>query len=44
VAVDGKAVVAKVLPLSVTFDHRCVTGGEATRFLAAMIGDLQKSE
>jgi len=29
------------LPLSLTFDHRCVTGGEALRFLAAVISDLQ---
>ena len=30
------------LPLSLTFDHRIVTGGEAGRFLRAMIDDLQK--
>jgi pyruvate dehydrogenase E2 component (dihydrolipoamide acetyltransferase) len=30
------------IPLSLTFDHRCVTGGEAVRFLAAVIEDLQK--
>ena len=29
------------LPLSLTFDHRCITGGEACRFLAAVISDLQ---
>jgi 2-oxoisovalerate dehydrogenase E2 component (dihydrolipoyl transacylase) len=29
------------LPLSLTFDHRCITGGEACRFLAAVITDLQ---
>lgn len=29
------------IPLSLTFDHRCVTGGEAVRFLAAVIVDLQ---
>ncbi len=29
------------LPLSLTFDHRVVTGGEAARFLVAMIEDLQ---
>ncbi|MDB5985592.1 MAG: Dihydrolipoyllysine-residue (2-methylpropanoyl)transferase [Nevskia sp.] len=40
--IDGEIRIAKVLPLSLTFDHRCVTGGEATRFLAAMIADLQK--
>ncbi|GAB3343920.1 dihydrolipoamide acetyltransferase family protein [Marilutibacter aestuarii] len=30
----------KVIPLSVTFDHRACTGGEAARFLRAMIDDL----
>jgi 2-oxoisovalerate dehydrogenase E2 component (dihydrolipoyl transacylase) len=32
----------RILPLSVTFDHRAATGGEASRFLKAMIEDLQK--
>ncbi len=41
VPINGEIKIAKVLPLSITFDHRCVTGGEATRFLAAMIKDLQ---
>jgi len=40
--VDGKIAVARVLPLSLTFDHRAVTGAEATRFLMAIIEDLQK--
>lgn len=30
----------RMIPLSLTFDHRAVTGGEAARFLAAMIKDL----
>ncbi|MEO8367347.1 MAG: dihydrolipoamide acetyltransferase family protein [Pseudoxanthomonas sp.] len=30
----------KVIPLSVTFDHRAATGGEAARFLKALIDDL----
>lgn len=30
------------LPLSLSFDHRAVTGGEAARFLRAVIEDLQK--
>jgi pyruvate dehydrogenase E2 component (dihydrolipoamide acetyltransferase) len=30
------------MPLSLTFDHRCVTGGEAARFLAAVLCDLEK--
>ena len=29
------------LPLSLTFDHRAVTGGEAARFLRAVIADLE---
>ncbi|RZA36865.1 MAG: 2-oxo acid dehydrogenase subunit E2 [Lysobacteraceae bacterium] len=33
----------KVIPLSVTFDHRAATGGEAARFLKAMIDDLALS-
>ena len=44
VPINGEIKIAKVLPLSITFDHRCVTGGEATRFLAAMIADLQKAK
>jgi len=40
VAVNGVPVVHRVLPLSLTFDHRVVTGGEAARFLAAAICDL----
>ena len=42
VAVDGAPAVRKVLPLSLTFDHRAVSGGEAGRFLAAMMADLQQ--
>ena len=34
----------KMLPLSLTFDHRACTGGEAARFLAAVIEDLEKSQ
>ena len=43
VPINGEIKIAKVMPLSVSFDHRAVTGGEATRFLAAMIVDLQKA-
>lgn len=43
VPINGEVKIAKVLPLSVSFDHRAVTGGEATRFLAAMIKDLEKA-
>ncbi|MCK5188650.1 MAG: 2-oxo acid dehydrogenase subunit E2 [Methylococcales bacterium] len=34
----------EILPLSLTFDHRAVTGGEAARFLAALLKDLELSE
>ncbi|MGH8561019.1 MAG: 2-oxo acid dehydrogenase subunit E2, partial [Nevskiales bacterium] len=44
VARDGQPAVRPVMPLSLSFDHRCVTGGEATRFLMAAIEDLQKPE
>lgn len=33
----------KTIPISLTFDHRAVTGGEAARFLKAFIADLEKS-
>ncbi len=42
VAVMGGIEVHRRIPLSLSFDHRCVTGGEAARFLAAMIQDLEK--
>ena len=32
------------MPLSLSFDHRCVTGGEACRFLAALIQDLERAD
>ncbi len=40
VAVMGGIEVHRRIPLSLSFDHRCVTGGEAARFLGAMIQDL----
>jgi 2-oxoisovalerate dehydrogenase E2 component (dihydrolipoyl transacylase) len=44
VPVMGGFEVHKTIPLSLTFDHRAVTGGEAARFLKAMIEDLAKPE
>lgn len=41
VAADGQAVVHKVIPLSITVDHRAVTGGEAARFLQTLIETLK---
>lgn len=40
VAYCGVPSVRRILPLSLTFDHRVVTGGEAGRFMAAIIVDL----
>ena len=42
VVVDDQPAVRRTLPLSLTFDHRVVTGGEAGRFLNAVIADLQR--
>ncbi len=42
IVVDSQPVPRRVLPLSLTFDHRVVTGGEAARFLAAVRADLEK--
>lgn len=44
VAHDGQLAVRRVLPLSLTFDHRAVMGGEASRFLAVVVKDLEKPE
>jgi pyruvate dehydrogenase E2 component (dihydrolipoamide acetyltransferase) len=33
----------RMMPISLTFDHRAATGGEAARFLRAMIDDLQRA-
>ena len=44
VAYEGKPTVHKIMPLSLTVDHRAVTGGEAARFLMVVIEDLSKEE
>jgi pyruvate dehydrogenase E2 component (dihydrolipoamide acetyltransferase) len=38
---DGALAAHRVLPLSLTFDHRAATGGEAARFLNALKRDLE---
>lgn len=43
VPVLGGVEVHKRVPLSITFDHRYITGGTACRWLAAVISDLQKA-
>lgn len=44
VAVMGGIEVHRRIPLSLSFDHRCITGGEAARFLGAVIQDLEMPE
>jgi pyruvate dehydrogenase E2 component (dihydrolipoamide acetyltransferase) len=44
VVADGKLAAHRILPLSLTFDHRAVTGGEAARFLKAAIEDLKQPQ
>jgi pyruvate dehydrogenase E2 component (dihydrolipoamide acetyltransferase) len=40
---NGHVAARRVLPLSLTFDHRVVTGGEAARFVMALKSDLERS-
>jgi pyruvate dehydrogenase E2 component (dihydrolipoamide acetyltransferase) len=40
VAVMGGIEVHRRMPISLTFDHRAATGGEAARFLKALLDDL----
>ena len=43
VARGGVIAVRRRLPLSLTFDHRACTGAESSRFLAAVVADLENS-
>jgi pyruvate dehydrogenase E2 component (dihydrolipoamide acetyltransferase) len=43
-AVQGRVEIRARMPLSLTFDHRVVTGGEAVRFLGALMADLEREE
>ena len=40
----GTPAAAEILPLSVTFDHRVITGVEACTYLLAMTADLELDE
>jgi pyruvate dehydrogenase E2 component (dihydrolipoyllysine-residue acetyltransferase) len=40
VAVDGKVVIAPLLPLSLSYDHRVVDGGLGRRFMAMVLENL----
>jgi pyruvate dehydrogenase E2 component (dihydrolipoamide acetyltransferase) len=44
VPVLGGVEVHRMIPLSLTFDHRACTGGEAARFLGAMLADLGRAQ
>ncbi len=40
---DGQVIAVKTLPLSITFDHRACTGGEAARFTKALVSSLESN-
>lgn len=42
VPVMGGIAAHRIIPLSLSFDHRACTGGEAARFLRAMLDDLAR--
>ncbi|APC17655.1 branched-chain alpha-keto acid dehydrogenase subunit E2 [Pseudomonas frederiksbergensis] len=44
VAMGGKVLVHPILPLSLTFDHRVVTGGEAARFFKVLVEALEQPD
>ena len=39
---DGAIAIRRRIPLSLTFDHRACTGAESSRFLAAVVADLER--
>jgi pyruvate dehydrogenase E2 component (dihydrolipoamide acetyltransferase) len=43
-AAEGRAEIHARMPLSLSFDHRVITGGEAVRFLGAVISDLEQPQ
>ncbi len=44
VPVMGGVATHRILPLSLTFDHRACTGGEAARWLRALLNDLERAD
>ena len=44
VVAAGEVRAHRRMPLSLSFDHRCITGGEACRFLGAVIADLERAD
>ena len=43
VPVMGGLETHRIMPISITFDHRAATGGEAARFLRDLLDDLQRA-
>ena len=43
VARAGTIAIRRRMPLSLTFDHRACTGAESSRFLAAVVADLERA-
>ncbi|MDE0538902.1 MAG: dihydrolipoamide acetyltransferase family protein [Rhodospirillales bacterium] len=41
---EGEIAIRRIMPLSLTFDHRAVAGAEASLFLDAVIEDLEKAD
>jgi len=44
VAIDNKPVVRRCLPISLTVDHRAITGGEAARFINCFVNTLSQDD
>ena len=44
IPVMGGIATHRMIPLSLTFDHRAVTGGQAARFLRALLQDLESAD
>lgn len=44
IMLKGKVTEIKALPISITFDHRACTGGEAARFIKTLVQSLQAKE
>lgn len=44
VVMDGCVVIRKILPLSITFDHRIIDGGTAAQFMNTIIKHLEDTE
>ena len=42
VVANGEVKIHRLLPVSLTFDHRAVAGGEAARFLAVLVRELEE--